>query len=71
AMTDSVATLQGRVAPAAAGSWVTVQRWNGERWVPRFDVLLSAGGRYSARLRAAGLYRVRFAGESGPSVRVR
>ncbi|MBW3608594.1 MAG: hypothetical protein KY463_09600, partial [Actinobacteria bacterium] len=60
-----------RWSAKGAGSWITVQRWNGKRWVPRFDVLLSAGGRYTARLRATGLYRVRFAGESGPSVRVR
>ena len=69
--TDSVATLKGRVAPAPAGSWVTVQRWNGKRWVARFDVPVFAGGRYTAPLRARGLYRVRFAGESGPRVRVR
>ena len=30
--------LRGRVDPAPAGSWVTVQRWSGTRWVARFDV---------------------------------
>ena len=71
ALRDSVASLTGRVAPAPAGSWLTLQRWTGTRWVARFDVPVGAGGRYSARLRAPGLYRVRFAGESGPHVRVR
>ena len=71
ALSNSEGSLAGRVAPAPAGSWVTVQRWTGKRWVARFDVPVGAGGRYSARLRAPGLYRVRYAGESGPHVRVR
>lgn len=71
ALSDSAATLKGRVAPAPAGSWVTVQRHNGKRWVSRFDVPVAANGRYTARLRSTGRYRVRFAGESGPTVRVR
>lgn len=71
AAADSVATLKGRVAPASAGSWVTVQRWNGKRWVSRFGVPLKARGRYTARLRSTGRYRVLFAGEAGPTVRVR
>ena len=66
-----LATLAGRVAPAGAGSWVTVQGWTGTRWVSKFDAPVSAGGRYTARLRTPGLYRVRFAGEAGPPVRVR
>jgi len=71
ALSESVATLRGRVAPAGPGRWVTVQRWSGTRWVTRFDVPVGAGGRYTARLRLAGLFRVRFAGETGPPVRVR
>jgi hypothetical protein len=71
ALSDSAGLLHGRVAPAPAGSWVTVQRWSGTRWVARFDVPVRAGGGYAARLRVGGLYRVRFAGESGPPVRVR
>jgi len=66
----SLATLAGRVAPAGAASWVTVQGWTGTRWVAKFDAPVSAGGRYTARLRTPGLYRVRFAGEAGPPVRV-
>ena len=71
ALADVTATLRGRVDPAPAGSWVSVQRWNGKRWVVRFDAPVGAGGRYTARLRSKGLYRVAFAGEAGPSVRVR
>jgi stage II sporulation protein D len=71
ALGDAVATITGRVAPAPAGSWVTVQAWTGSRWVARFEAPVRAGGSYSARLRAPGLYRVRFAGESGPAVRAR
>lgn len=65
------ATLRGRVAPAPAGSFVTVQRRSGKRWVARFDVPVRASGRYAARLRARGLYRVLYGGAAGPSVRVR
>ena len=67
---DSAGMLHGRVDPAPAGSWVTVQRWSGTRWVARFDVPVGVAGTYSARLRIGGLYRVRFAGESGSPVRV-
>ncbi|MEA2194807.1 MAG: hypothetical protein QOG42_1241, partial [Solirubrobacteraceae bacterium] len=65
------ATLRGRVTPAPAGSSLTVQRWTGRAWVAQFDATVRAGGGYTARLDAPGLYRVRFAGESGPPVRVR
>ena len=71
ALRDSVATLRGRVDPAPAGSWVSVQRWTGKRWVGRFEAPVRAGGGYDARLRDTGLYRVVFAGEPSPPVRVR
>jgi hypothetical protein len=66
----AVGTIAGRVDPAPAGSWVTVQAWTGTRWVDRFEAPVRAGGRYTARLRSRGLYRVRFAGDPGPPVRV-
>ena len=68
---DSVATLSGRVDPATPGSFVTVQRRTGSTWVTRFDVPVGAGGRYVARLRVRGLFRVLYDGAAGPSVRVR
>jgi len=66
------ATLSGRVDPATPGrSFVTVQRRAGVRWVTKFDVPVRASGRYAARLRARGLYRVVYGGAAGPSVLVR
>ena len=67
-----VATLTGRVDPAVPGrSFVTVQRRTGSKWVTRFEVPVGAGGRYAARLRLRGLFRVVHAGVAGPSVLVR
>ncbi len=71
ALGDAAATLRGRVDPAPAGSWVSVQRWSGTGWITRFDAPVRAGGGYTARLRTSGLYRVVFAREAGPPVRVR
>jgi stage II sporulation protein D len=71
ALGGAAGTLRGYVSPAPAGSWVGVQRWSGTRWITRFEAPVLAGGRYSARLRSAGLYRVMHAGEAGPSVLVR
>jgi len=65
-------TISGRVDPATAGrSWVSVQRRNGQRWVPQFDLPARASGGYAGRVRAAGLYRVVYRGVVGPSVLVR
>lgn len=67
-----LATLSGRVDPATPGrSFVTVQRRVGAGWVTRFDVPVRASGRYAARLRVRGLYRVVYGGAAGPSVLVR
>jgi stage II sporulation protein D len=66
-----VGTVSGRVDPATPGrSWVTLQRWTGARWVTVFDVPVGASGGYAARVRARGLYRVRYGAEAGPSVLV-
>ena len=67
-----VATLTGFVDPAVPGrSFVTVQRRSGSQWVTRFEVPVGAGGRYAARLRLRGLFRVVHAGVASPSVLVR
>ncbi|MFP5361738.1 MAG: SpoIID/LytB domain-containing protein [Thermoleophilia bacterium] len=66
-----VATLTGRVDPATPRSFVTVQRRSGSRWVTRFEVPVGSSGRYAARLRLRGLFRVVYDGVAGPSVRVR
>jgi stage II sporulation protein D len=70
ALGDVAGTLRGSVSPAPRGSWVSVQGWTGRRWLTRFDAPVLAGGRYAARLRTPGLYRVVYAGEAGPPVRV-
>jgi stage II sporulation protein D len=62
--------LSGRVAPAGAGRWVAIERYAGRRWVTRFETRTLSGGRYRASVPLAGMYRVRFAGEAGPPVRV-
>ncbi|HWC27652.1 MAG TPA: SpoIID/LytB domain-containing protein [Solirubrobacteraceae bacterium] len=72
ALAPAVGAVVGRVAPVAPGHGrVTVQRWDGKRWVTRFDVPLRAGGRYVARVRLRGLFRVLYGGEAGPTVLVR
>lgn len=69
---SGVATLAGRVDPAAPGrSFVTVQRFGASGWATLFEVPVRASGRYAARLRASGLYRVTYDGTAGPSVLVR
>ncbi len=70
ALSDVAGTLRGYVSPGVPGSWVSIQRWSGTRWITRFDAPVGTGGRYAARLRTAGLYRARYAGEAGPPVRV-
>jgi hypothetical protein len=44
----------------------------GGRWVLAVDAQLGSGGRYSVRVPAPGVYRVRYAADvTGPAVRVR
>ena len=67
-----VGTIAGRVDPAVPGrDWVSVQRWNGKRWMARFDLPVRAGGRYAGRVRMTGLYRVLYRSAVGPRVLVR
>jgi stage II sporulation protein D len=67
----TVGVVAGRVAPAVAGDWVVLQRFVAGRWVAQFESPVLADGRYGAGVGVRGLWRVRFAGESGPPVRVR
>jgi stage II sporulation protein D len=67
----TVATISGRVTPAAAGSPIVVERREATGWVAQSDVAATAGGRYRATVRSPGLYRIRHAGTTGPVVRVR
>jgi stage II sporulation protein D len=67
----SVATISGRVTPAAAGSPIVIERREATGWAAQFDVVARAGGRYRAPVRSPGLYRIAHAGTTGPTVRVR
>ena len=67
---SAAGAIAGRVTPATAGRWVVVERFDGRAWVAQFETRLGAGGRYRANVREPGLYRVRYAGEPGPPVRV-
>jgi stage II sporulation protein D len=68
---EAAGAIAGRVAPAMAGRWITLERFSGRAWVAQFETLTGAGGRYRAGVARPGLYRVRYAGEAGPPVRVR
>jgi stage II sporulation protein D len=65
-----LATLSGRVTPAAAGSPIVVERREAAGWAAQFDVAAQRGARYRAAVRRPGLYRIRHAGTAGPAVRV-
>ncbi|MEJ7823902.1 MAG: SpoIID/LytB domain-containing protein [Solirubrobacteraceae bacterium] len=64
-------TIKGRVSPAVAGRRVVVQRRARGQWVHTVETRTRGGGSYKVRVAQRGRYRVRYAGESGPSVRVR
>ncbi len=64
-----VGAIAGRVA--GAGRWITLERFSGGSFVAQFEARTGAGGRYRVSVREPGLYRVRYAGEPGPPVRVR
>ena len=60
--------LHGRIVPARAGRWATVERLVAGRWVRAVDVLLGDGGRYRTSVPGPGAYRVRYDGMAGPQV---
>ncbi len=64
-------TIRGRVSPAVADRRVVLQRRVSREWVDDVKTLTRRDGTYTARVSQRGRYRVRYAGESGPSVRVR
>lgn len=63
--------IRGRIAPAAAGSWATVERRAPAGWTHAIDVRLGRGGTYEDLLPGPGTYRVRYAGAAGPQVTAR
>jgi stage II sporulation protein D len=62
--------VEGTIAPARAGRWLTVQRLDGARWVTAVDAHVLRGGRYSVAVQGAGVYRVVYGKAVGPAVRV-
>ncbi|MGH2920423.1 MAG: SpoIID/LytB domain-containing protein [Solirubrobacteraceae bacterium] len=64
-------TISGRVSPPVKGSAATVQRRYGRSWVTLYETPTGGGGRYRAPVYEPGLYRIAYAGEAGPPVRVR
>jgi stage II sporulation protein D len=65
-----IGVITGSIAPAVTGRWADVERFAGGRWVQQFETLLQADGRYRATVTRPGLWRVRYAGEPSPVVRV-
>jgi stage II sporulation protein D len=63
--------LRGRIVPAVRGEAITIERLGPTGWVASGVTHIGRGGRYSARVAAAGLYRVRSGDVTGPAVRVR
>jgi stage II sporulation protein D len=62
--------VEGTIAPARAGRWLSVQRLDGKRWVRAADARVLRGGRYSVAVPRAGVYRVVYGKAIGPAVRV-
>jgi stage II sporulation protein D len=67
----AVGAVAGRVLPVLPGARVTLERREGGGWRTVGSVRLRGGGRYSASVTSAGVYRVRYHDETGPAVRVR
>jgi stage II sporulation protein D len=64
-------TLTGRIDPARPGAWIKLQRRAPTGWEYVIDVQVGEGGRYAARVREPGTYRVLTGTVAGPSVVVR
>ncbi len=66
----SIPGLHGSVFPGHAGDTATVQLSDHGSWRTVATTRLGAGGSYSVRVPAAGVYRIVYAGVDGPSVSV-
>jgi stage II sporulation protein D len=62
--------VEGTIAPARPGRWLTVQRLDGAHWVAATDAHVLRGGRYSVAVPGPGTYRVVYGQAVGPAVRV-
>jgi stage II sporulation protein D len=66
-----LAAVTGTVVPARRGAEVQIQVRNGSGWATVASTVVRRGGHYRAEVARAGSYRAVFAGEAGPSIRVR
>jgi stage II sporulation protein D len=66
-----VAAVTGTVVPARRGAEVQVQIRHGDAWRTVASTIVRRGGGYRAEVARRGTYRAVFAGEAGPSIRVR
>ena len=65
-----VARLSGRVLPVLKSGRAQVQRRVGGKWVTVGVARVRRGGRYGYNVTVAGVYRLRYHDEHGPTVRV-
>jgi stage II sporulation protein D len=65
------ASIAGTVLPARVGAEVQIQLRERGRWNTVASTLVRGGGNYRAAVATAGTYRVIFAGDAGPAIRVR
>ena len=65
------ASIAGTVIPARVGAEVQIQRRESGAWKTVASTLVRPGGNYRAAVATAGSYRAIFAGDAGPSIRVR
>ncbi|HKE81899.1 MAG TPA: SpoIID/LytB domain-containing protein [Solirubrobacteraceae bacterium] len=62
--------IEGTIAPARVGRWLSVERLDGRKWVTATDARVLQGGRYSVQVPRPGVYRVVYGKAVGPDVRV-
>ena len=67
----SHASVAGTVLPARVGAEVQIQHRESGHWTTVASTLVRHGGNYRAAVATAGTYRAIFAGDAGPSIRVR
>ena len=65
------ASVAGTVVPARVGAEVQIQIREGGSWKRVASTLVRRGGYYRAAVASAGTYRAVFAGDAGPSIRIR
>jgi stage II sporulation protein D len=63
--------LSGTIAPARAGTWLTLQRLAAARWRTQAEAIVGAGGRFDVPVGRPGRYRVVYRGAVGPVTRAR